>query len=78
MSHKCAPAEQARQRRTWHYQRSECGESGRARHETEADATKALRRAALASLRTGHREGYRSTRFRIAPVLAAVACLVLQ
>jgi hypothetical protein len=54
------------------------GEAGPARYETEADATKALRRAAMASLRTGHREGYRSTRFRIAPVLAAVACLVLQ
>ncbi len=54
------------------------GEAGPARYETEADATKALRRAALASLRTGHRDGYRSTRFRIAPVLAAVACLVLQ
>ena len=54
------------------------GEAGPARYETEADATKALRRAAMASLRTGHRDGYRSTRFRIAPVLAVVACLVLQ
>jgi hypothetical protein len=53
-------------------------EAGPARFETEKDATKAMRRAATASLRTGHREGYRSTRFRIAPVLTAVACLVLQ
>jgi len=37
-----------------------------------------MRRAVLASLRRPHREGYRSTRFRIAPVLAAVASLVLQ
>ena len=41
-------------------------------------AAKAVRRAAMASLSTGHREGYRSTRFRIAPALAAVACLILQ
>ena len=44
----------------------------------EADATKALRRAAMASLRGPHAEGYRCARFKIAPVLAAVACLVLQ
>ena len=45
---------------------------------TDADATKALRRAAMASLRGPHAEGYRCARFKIAPVLAAVACLVLQ
>ena len=49
-----------------------------ARYETEADATKALRLAMLASLRGPHAEGYRCARFKIAPVLAAVACLVLQ
>jgi hypothetical protein len=53
-------------------------EAGPAQYETEADATKAMRRAATASLRTGHREGYRSTRFRIAPVLAALVSLTLQ
>ena len=54
------------------------GEAGPARYETEADATKALRLAMLASLRGPHAEGYRCARFKIAPVLAAVACLVLQ
>jgi hypothetical protein len=41
-------------------------------------AEEAMRRAARVSLSTPHGLGYRSTRFRIAPVLAAVVCLVLQ
>ncbi len=52
--------------------------AGPAQYPTEGEAEKGLRRATLASLRGPHAEGYRCARFRIAPVLAAVACLVLQ
>jgi hypothetical protein len=53
-------------------------DDGDGQYATADEAEKAMRRAVLASLRRPHREGYRSTRFRIAPVLAAVATLVLQ
>ena len=52
--------------------------AGPAQYPTEGEAEKGMRRAMLASLRGPHAEGYRCARFRIAPVLAAVACLVLQ
>ena len=45
---------------------------------TREDAEKAKRAAALASLTAPHAEGYRNTAFRLVPVLAAVACMVLQ
>ena len=48
-------------------------------HATRSDAERAMREAALASLTPPHPEGYRSTTFRVVPVLAAaMACRVLQ